>query len=1419
MSTRRRRASPTRTAPARTALAAVPTSPAPGTARSDASATAAARAASVPASRSFLPRLPFPAQRPDERIDRDSLGSVKKALTRRGLDTTSIGLRGPARLAHLNKRLQLSLDREEEARSETRLVRALRAYGISFVTPGVVGDERNRELARRLHERRERDRIRGLAQAKITAWKRITGDTTTERLLSFKDYNKAKFTALVSKALANCNYPEIERLCKLGADPDHATKGGHTALCQAATFDRAAFARVMVEEHGADPNKEDKAGNSPLTLSCAFGHMRTARALVKAGADVNRTALNGRTPLMSAARAGHEGTVQALLQIGAEVNGRASKNGGQTALLAAVQAGRLEMVAFLVTGCNADIFQKDDDGYDAYHRSKADRQFQIQAWLRREILSRDPLAFTKAGSYQEEDLSRLGKRARAWAEAATSAGGSSNNPSAGQSGGSVSLPPSPDKASRTLSGSPVRSPSPRQSSPDGTPRQRRLGVPSTSARGGLLSGRPMVSAKTATRGERALALAIASNDFESVLEIVRARRAPVDMESYKSTRRETALMRAAHYGRLEEIELLLAMGADVNHHNSPFGRTALMAAARNDQSEAIVALLAWGAYINAEDSEGWTAVMVAGREGNTAAVRTLVQHGAAVRHQTPLGATAFIVAAANSKTETASELMAQDESMLRIERSVTGVVQHKMKTDRAKGKGGGHEHDDLRKLIEARPQPRPHLEVPDAPPTVADTDRRHDDMALATGIGLSLNETMLEDLERLFKEETLRSRAKKKGRRGAVSVDVPNDEREYVASVLGMTAESDAGALLRAGPGKHVIAHGLGHITDVRRGVTVRNPGGEEVRLRDPSFAFSLQEIDLVVEELRRELAGAQRKARQLCAKVEAAKAEAERQRVLNRRGDEPDALTRDGYPEDEPACFKEPAEMKLAAFYTTTKQFDKAQRVLENLLSLQRSRYGKDSIVLAQTHTAFGCLFAKAAELAGKKMKKADKEREDRERRKSIQQGVVPEQQRRRRQQQQSVATELRPTKATNAALVRFRHARKLLAARHGPLHPWIVANDRHIVELLMKVGRYQEAEGECDAIEEARRKKVLRQHPLAVDASDMRAKVQARAGDLRAKADRKQRKRDTEERAAALAVQKARAQENVHPECYVVEGAEWFRNALHGKVGQQQDADAEDYNPCADYDRGFPQAFESFCTKSQALPTLRLYWKFDAFTSLQPKTEEFHQALQTLVRQEIRATRHAFLTKGMRDMIFRRVEKINAPGTTFDPRKLFDEARVQAFLMLHQQFKQFLRHVRGQRWLRQRVADRDGQTARGVVPFQALARRMIALGRLPERRRLDALDEEYGGVSAGLQDKYEAVMRKHFACVAGATMMQELARGVAARRRFCAVVAGTYREVKQAGHAFFVDTRTGTYVADQPKAVRRCRRRWGDGWRDLGA
>ncbi len=119
----------------------------------------------------------------------------------------------------------------------------------------------------------------------------------------------------------------------------------------------------------------------------------------------------------------------------------------------------------------------------------------------------------------------------------------------------------------------------------------------------------------------------------------------------------------------------------------------------------------------------------------------------------------------------------------------------------------------------------------------------------------------------------------------------------------------------------------------------VRHGAGK--RLRDQTFTYSMQQCEEIVEDIRAELGKAQQQARVMAQRVEDSKRQAERERLLNRRGDEPDALERDGYPEDEPECFKRPAELALAAFYTKTRQLDKARAVLDRLLIAQRERYG----------------------------------------------------------------------------------------------------------------------------------------------------------------------------------------------------------------------------------------------------------------------------------------------------------------------------------------------------------------------------------------------------------------------------------------------------------------------------------------------
>ena len=101
--------------------------------------------------------------------------------------------------------------------------------------------------------------------------------------------------------------------------------------------------------------------------------------------------------------------------------------------------------------------------------------------------------------------------------------------------------------------------------------------------------------------------AIIGNDFDTICRLIRRNLVNPHTETFSG---ETALMRASFYGRLKEMELLLAMGSEVDYQNGD-GRSALMSAARNDQPLAIELLIQWGAYVQLQDADGWTALMLA----------------------------------------------------------------------------------------------------------------------------------------------------------------------------------------------------------------------------------------------------------------------------------------------------------------------------------------------------------------------------------------------------------------------------------------------------------------------------------------------------------------------------------------------------------------------------------------------------------------------------------------------------------------------------------------------------------------------------------------------------------------------------------------------------------------------------------------
>lgn len=92
---------------------------------------------------------------------------------------------------------------------------------------------------------------------------------------------------------------------------------------------------------------------------------------------------------------------------------------------------------------------------------------------------------------------------------------------------------------------------------------------------------------------------------------------------------DTALMRAARYGYLEIVKVLIKAGADVNAKSSR--GSALIFAAKYGHIEIINMLIKAGADVNVKDVYGETALMKAAKSSNAETVNVLLNAGAKVK--------------------------------------------------------------------------------------------------------------------------------------------------------------------------------------------------------------------------------------------------------------------------------------------------------------------------------------------------------------------------------------------------------------------------------------------------------------------------------------------------------------------------------------------------------------------------------------------------------------------------------------------------------------------------------------------------------------------------------------------------------------------------------------------------------------------
>ena len=155
----------------------------------------------------------------------------------------------------------------------------------------------------------------------------------------------------------------VSRILAQGADVNASATDGTTPLHWAVHRDDAALVRLLIDA-GADVTAGNRYGVTPLALACTNGSTGAARVLLDAGADPNTASAEGETVLMAAARTGSADLVRLLVEYGADVNAKETWR-GQTALMWAIGEKHLPVVRILIEN-GADIYAKTGKGFTPF---------------------------------------------------------------------------------------------------------------------------------------------------------------------------------------------------------------------------------------------------------------------------------------------------------------------------------------------------------------------------------------------------------------------------------------------------------------------------------------------------------------------------------------------------------------------------------------------------------------------------------------------------------------------------------------------------------------------------------------------------------------------------------------------------------------------------------------------------------------------------------------------------------------------------------------------------------------------------------------------------------------------------------------------------------------------------------------------
>ncbi len=151
--------------------------------------------------------------------------------------------------------------------------------------------------------------------------------------------------SLLADAVEQQNRPRIDELLREGTNIDAAQADGMTALHWATFHDSPDWVRRLLAA-GANPNATTKYGIPALTIACEHGQPDLVDILLSAGADPNVALRGQESALMIAARTGNLRTVQLLLEHGAKVAHRDRRK--QTAIMWAAAEGHAPVVGELI---------------------------------------------------------------------------------------------------------------------------------------------------------------------------------------------------------------------------------------------------------------------------------------------------------------------------------------------------------------------------------------------------------------------------------------------------------------------------------------------------------------------------------------------------------------------------------------------------------------------------------------------------------------------------------------------------------------------------------------------------------------------------------------------------------------------------------------------------------------------------------------------------------------------------------------------------------------------------------------------------------------------------------------------------------------------------------------------------------------